>query len=352
MATTPTPTRSLRTKSRGRWLIAGSLALTVAGALASGAGATQPGQSGAIAFRRYVDARHTAGAVFTIGSDGTGERQLTTPPQGTLDDQPDWAPDGSLITFTRCGQGGPCHIFVVAPDGSGMAPVGAPCPEGADEQTCSDDSRSSFSPDSQRLTFIQATGTVRNDASGGTWIEHSAVTIMNRDGSGRRVIYQGAPFSGDFDFPVISPDGKQILFDRIASGFAPHPGHRAIFVMRLDGTHVRKLTPWAENDGDNPDWSPDGNWIVFQSHYADGDVKQSQLYLIHPDGSGRRQLTHFAEGTNVASSSFSPDGKWLAISKGTASGNLHVFALRLADGSVRRVTHSQLWDSAPDWGPR
>ena len=342
----------MKSKAGRRAALVWLLALVGVGGAVATADATTPGTNGTIAFRRYFDANQSTGALFTIGVDGQGERQITTPPSGGLDDQPDWAPDGSLISFTRCaGDGLPCHVFVVAPDGTGLAPVGPLCPAGANEQTCPDDANASFSPDSQQITFTQSTGKVRQDAYTEGWIEHSALAVVNRDGSGRHVIYQGAPFSGDLVFPVFSPNGKQLVFERISSGFTLRSGQRAVFTIGVDGSHVRRITPWEESDGDNPDWSPDGKWIVFRSHADDGG-KQSQIYLIHPDGSGRRQVTHFTKGTHVLSSTFSPDGKSLAISKGTASGNPHVFTLWLRDGHMQRVTHSALWDSAPDWGPR
>jgi len=169
--------------------------------------------------------------------------------------------------------------------------------------------------------------------------------------SARHVIYQGAPFSGDLGYPVFSPDGKQLVFERTVSGFSKPAGKQAVFVMGADGSNPRRITPWAENDGDNPDWSPDGKWIIFHSH-VDDPSHQSQIYLIHPDGTGRKQLTHFKDSTHVASSTFSPDGKWIAISKGPEGGNIDVYVMRLDGTNMRRVTHSKLWESAPDWGPR
>jgi TolB protein len=243
-------------------------------------------------------------AVFTVGADGKNVKQVTRPAPGVVDDQPSWAPDGKLITFYRCAPdvGGLCHAFVVAPDGSGLAPVGAECPEGAIEATCPADLHPSFSPDSKQIAIAQATGTVEQDAYGEAWIEHSAIALMNIDGSGRRVIYQlpGA-FTGDLNYPVFSPDGKQLVFERARSGGASHVDKRAVFVIAVDGSHLRRLTPWAERDGDNPDWSPDGTSI--------------------------------------------------AISKGPEGGNIDVFALRLDGTHMQRITHSTLWDSAPDWGP-
>jgi Tol biopolymer transport system component len=165
------------------------------------------------------------------------------------------------------------------------------------------------------------------------------------------VIYESARFSADLNFPEFSPNGKQLVFERGNSNVSTPAGKKAVFVVGIDGSNPRRLTPWAENDGDNPDWSPSGGWILFRS-FVDDPLAQSQIFMIHPDGTGRRQVTHFSKGTTVTSSSFSPDGKSIVFGKGPAGGNIDVFTMRLADGRVRRLTRSKLWESAPDWGPR
>jgi hypothetical protein len=51
-------------------------------AVGSSALATAPAKNGRIAFRRYLDASHQWGTVFTIDASGKGERQLTHPRRG------------------------------------------------------------------------------------------------------------------------------------------------------------------------------------------------------------------------------------------------------------------------------
>ena len=338
----------MNNKTNRRAALVGLLALIgVAVAVATAAAATR-GTNGKIAFRRYFDPAHESwGAVFTINPDGSGARQITHPGPGAVDDQPAWAPDGSLITFSRLGPNPdePEHVWVVAPDGSGLRPVGPVCAPGADPSTCSNESQASFSPDSKQLVFGIGNGRVVNDQ-----IEHAAIAIMNLDGSGRDVVYEAAPFSADLGGPVFSPDGKQLIFERMNSATGTPAGRRAIFVIGVDGSNPRQLTPWAQNDGDNPDWSPNGAWILFRSFVDLGP--QSQLFVIHPDGTGRKQITHFKRGTHVTSSSFSPDGKSIVLGKGPEGGNIDVYTMRLDGTHLRRLTRSKLWDSAPDWGPR
>jgi Tol biopolymer transport system component len=225
------------------------------------------------------------------------------------------------------------------------------CAAGSDPSSCPDDANGSFSPDSKQISFTQASGRVKEDtALKSDIIEHSSLAVMDVDGSNRHVIYQSRPFSSDLNYPMFSPNGKQILFERANSGFSKPAGQSGVFVINADGTGLKQLTPWTEKSGDNPDWSPDGKWILFHTHVEDPGA-QSQYVLIHPDGTGRRQLTHFPSGTQVRSASFSPDGKTIVLSKGPEGGHPHVYTMRLDGSHLQRVTKSALWDSAPDWGP-
>src|SRR4051794_11106342 len=100
------------------------LLIVLTSVLAAGtAHATAPGKNGRIAFRRYFDEAHTWGAVFTINADGTRERQVTHPARGTVDDQPDWSPDGSLLVFSRRAGGGPASVYTVHADGSRLTRI-------------------------------------------------------------------------------------------------------------------------------------------------------------------------------------------------------------------------------------
>jgi TolB protein len=345
----PPPTvAGMRTRSNYT-LAALALAMLASAVVVATATATSPGKRGSIAFRRYFNSDQSWGAVFMIGADGKGARQVTRPPRGTVDDQPDWAPSGGLIVFSRLSRDAPSHVWVVKPDGTGLAPVGALCAAGSDPTTCPDDANPSFSPDSKQITFTQSSGRDKQDpALNSDIIERSSLTVMSVDGSDRHVIYRSQPWTFDVAYPMFSANGKQILFERVNSGFSKPAGKRAMFVINADGTGLKRLTPWAENAGDNPDWSPDGKWILFHTH---NEEPGAQYFLIHPDGTGRRQISHFPGGTQVRSASFSPDGKMIVLSKGPESGNPHVFTMRLDGSGLQRVTQSKLWDSAPDWGP-
>jgi TolB protein len=307
-------------------------ALIAAAILATPSQATFRGQDGQIAFRRYLDNAHTWGAIFTIAADGTGERQVTQPPKGTVDDQPDWAPDASRIVFERCPKSGSCRLYTVNADGSRLAAVAPPCSRGG---TCGGDGPAGFSPDGKRIVFGRFDTT------------YGCCAILTTDLHGRSlaIVAKGIkPYAvGE---PQLSPDGRRVVFIEAKNGDKP----RAVFVVGLNGRDPHRLTPWSLNAGDAPDWSPDGKWILFRSN-VDIDGKQSQIYLVHPNGSGLKQLTHFKHGTIVTSSSFSPDGTQIVLGTTGTAGQADVFVMAVDGTGLTPVTRTPAWDSAPDWGP-
>lgn len=314
------------------------------------ADATAPGANGRVAFRRYFNGAHTSSGIFTIGADGKNEYDVTRSPKGYVDDQPDWAPNGSLLAFTRCPtNNGPCAVYTVRPDGSGLKRLSKRCASGAHETVCPDNANVAFSPDGKWIAFTEASGHVKRDKLVENIIERSAIVLMDRKGGHRRTIAHSQPYAADFDWPQFSPDGKQLVYERENSSRGAPAGKKALFVVDLATGMQHEVTPWSLDAGDNPDWSPDGVSILFRSHHDDGGV--SNVEVIHPDGTGLKQLTHFTKPDNLlASSSFSPDGKLIVLASEGVGGNADLFVMN-ADGSeLHPVTRTALWDSAPDWG--
>jgi TolB protein len=330
------------------------IALTVASLLSAvasvAANATMPGRNGPIAFRRYFNNAHTSSGIFTINADGSGEQAVTRSPSGYFDDQPDWAPDGSLLAFTRCPTNGPCAVYTVHPDGSTLKRLSKPCAKGAHETTCPDNANVAFSPNGREIAFTEAAGHVKKDRLVDNIIERSSIVLMDRNGGHRREVVHSEPYAADFSWPQFSPDGSHIVYERANSSRSKPGGRRALFVVDVASGAQHRITSWALNGGDNPDWSPDGNWILFRSHVDDGQA--SNVYVVHPDGTGLKQLTQFTKKGNVlASSSFSPDGKLIVLASEGVAGNADVFAMNADGTDLHPITRTKLWDSAPDWGP-
>ena len=86
---------------------------------------------------------------------------------------------------------------------------------------------------------------------------------------------------------AVAPDGARIAFvGRDANG------NEDIYVAARDGSNVRRLTTHAALD-DQPQWSPDGNSIVFRSRrfmHDEGFGGVSGIWLMNADGSGQHNI--------------------------------------------------------------
>ena len=315
---------------------------------AGGANAELPG--GRIAFRRYFDAAQTHGAIFTINPDGSDERQLTDPPDGHVDDHPDWSPDGKRIAFERCAEGKPCQVFTIDADGGSPQMVKARCELGP---IC-DLSAPAWTPDGRLVVTMHQgeihQGKVRTLSNGHDWIQQAQLELFDLHKGTQRTILARRNWTGTPETPAVSPDGRAILYTRYNSPRSKPANGRAMFAIDFDGSNHHQVAPWELGSGDHPGFAPDGT-ILFRSYEGD-DGKQSDFWTVRLNGKHLKQLTDYEDGTIVLSASYSPDGKWIAHATNGIDGYAaDVFVMR-ADGTGNQpVTRSELWDSAPDWGP-
>lgn len=79
----------------------------------------------------------------------------------------------------------------------------------------------------------------------------------------------------------------------------------SLFVIRVDGSGLRRLTPPGTSVYSYA-WSPDGRLIAYV------DIHTLSLWLVRPDGTGRRLLLPNSKLSSF-SLSWSPDGKQIAI---------------------------------------
>jgi Tol biopolymer transport system component len=167
------------------------------------------------------------------------------------------------------------------------------------------------------------------------------------DPSGRRLATLTTRRAGREDAePDWSPDGKRLVFTRTSDGRRSYH----IFVMNADGTSVRQLTHGIIDVSSA--WSPDGRWIVYRSNY--------RLRMIHPDGSGGRELPTPAGPTDVEYPSWAPGGRiaysnwssipqdWPATCKRAGSGCGYVISVSMNGSDRRLVVHGRDARWSPD----
>jgi Tol biopolymer transport system component len=153
----------------------------------------------------------------------------------------------------------------------------------------------SWSPDGRKIAFLRSNG---------------RLFVMNADGTHSRRLTRssvGAPGSW-------SPDGTRIAVDKVTRS-----GYGGVSVVDVRTRRARTIS----RSGFSPQWSPTGSNIAFATSGTEGGI-----YLVRPDGSHLRRLVPF-----VGLPRFSPGGARIAFA---AEGSLFVVN---ADGThLRRLT--------------
>ncbi|HNT78614.1 MAG TPA: FG-GAP-like repeat-containing protein [Anaerolineae bacterium] len=203
--------------------------------------------------------------LYVMDSDGSHPRRLTTTP--AAENHPAWAPDSRRISFDADYDGdGYAEIYVMDADGGNVTRLTA---------NQANDQFADWAPDGKSLAFT-------SDRAGGY-----DLYVMAADGSQQRPLTTDAGWEL---FPAWSPDGTQIAF--FACDVRCQPNRQDLYVMQADGSDRRRLTETPRTVDEDPAWSPDGRYLVFQSD-RDGNY---ELYRMRADGTDQVRLTDNAGG--------------------------------------------------------
>jgi len=252
----------------------------------------------------FVSDRTGAKEIWVMNWDGAGQRQLTN--FHSITTFPSASPDGRIVAFTTYALGYP-GIEMLSLDTGRKLPFY--------NQRASMNDFVTFTPDSKRIIFSSSAAggaaqlyMANTDGSGfrrltaSNVIEVEAkinpktgadlVDVSGRSGPQPQIYHMSiegtdvqrlTPGTGEATNPAWNPDGDHIAF-AWTKGF--EPGNYNIFLMDVASRQISQLTA-NEGRNENPSWAPDGAHIV----YASKRGRQSQLWVMNADGTGKHPLT-------------------------------------------------------------
>ena len=195
-----------------------------------------------IAYAKAVATRDPAqpfreAGIFISDADGGGERQLTSPPDGTFDEWPDISPDGTRVAFTRALGGAPgsarSAILVVNLDGTMLHEITDPKLNAI---------RPRWAPDGSLLVFSSNADNY-SSASANVW-------SVAPDGTGLRQLTFASGTAQAF-FPDWSPDGRHLVFLDHRAG----SGTQDLAIIGRDGDFTCTLwSGMSSHLAGDPDW--------------------------------------------------------------------------------------------------
>lgn len=193
--------------------------------------------------------------------------------------------------------------------------------------------------------------------------EHTraAIFTVNPDGSGERQL-QHPRRDIAFTEPDWSPDGRWIVYSAWPEN---NSDLSRILKIRANGRH---LTPLSQTCTDNcqsdgfPAWSPDGQQIAFERLFAPSDPDDFNaliaIYIMEAEGTNPVRVTRQGETADDPNRfrdhapAWSPAGDRLVFERYSISHRASaVFTVALDGTDERRITPWRLDAAQPDWSP-
>jgi len=213
-----------------------------------------------------------------------------------------------------------------------------------------------YSPDTEALRLLVSDGSANINLPGSAWNAtmgrivfastrdpHDEIFVIDEEGvpgDEWRVTVRDSLVAYE---PSFSPDGQWVVFESHALDVEEDG---VIMKYRVDGSEDYSALTAASIDCRQPNWSPAGERIVYQRF----DSGQWDLWVVNTDGSGATRIT---SGTgDKTDASFSPDGEWVVYSSdegGLEFANL--FIVPVSGGTSVRVTGYDGYAGAPSWSP-
>jgi WD40-like Beta Propeller Repeat len=216
---------------------------------------------------------------------------------------PAWSPDGKWMAYHSHRSKGPVAAYGAegATDDIYLLRVGAPV---AEEVRLTDFGwevgNADWAPDGRRLIFDSW-------ERGGTPGVASPWIATIDTATGRLIALDELALPDGFGgtlFGAWSPARDEIAIVEGNEGT-----QQAIWIVSVDGGSSRKVLDFESATYGGVDWMPDGETIVYSALAGE----RMQVFSVHRDGSGARQLSH--DDASLIHPQVSPDGRLIAATR-------------------------------------
>ena len=160
------------------------------------------------------------------------------------------------------------------------------------------------------------------------------IYVMRPNGTGVRRLTDSA---AEDDSPTWSPDGRRIAFSRGGE----------LFAIASRGGPARRIGGAVGGEALDPAWSPDGKLIAYD--YRPPGYSIREIWVVRPSGKRRRQVTRIREVSTRPA--WSSDGRRIAFQSDVQGGHVEIYSIGLDGKGLRRETRSGIDTFDPDWSP-
>jgi dipeptidyl aminopeptidase/acylaminoacyl peptidase len=183
-----------------------------------------------------------------------------------------------------------------------------------------------WTPDGRTVVYVR---------SDDRWADHDVMALPRAGGAPRAVASDRDLFDygtmgarSRFGYPIVSPDGRQVLFPSHRNGWINY------WIADLAGGPARALAADTADQSDAA-WSPDGREVALVRN-RNGT---HELQVITVAGGASRSVVPLRMGV-VNAPAWSPDGRRIAYTYATPASPADIYVVAAAGGPRTRLTRS------------
>jgi Tol biopolymer transport system component len=250
-----------------------------------------------------------------VRTEGAEDHDVTAPGNYRCDEPSDWSPDGGRLLFTR--EGNLCmDIMVIQVNGAASRSLTHICDQNDPDQYAYD---GNWARDGKRIVYgVNAYPTTKD-----------GIYVIRADGSYKHKIDYDGRRTGDFE---VSPGTHTIAFASYNSKGA------ALYTSNINGSDVRRLTPFLDVTINHVRWSPNGERLVFTGVLGNG---MGSLYVVNRDTSHFKKLDNpqinAVSSREIYGGYWSPNSERIAFGAEAMDYSRHAVAVVKADGTGVKV---------------
>lgn len=166
--------------------------------------------------------------------------------------------------------------------------------------------------------------------------------------TGTAELIRSIPVDPAARFPTWSPAGDEIAYNLI-----DNQRNTSIWRLSLADGSSPVLLKGEASENYAPAWSPDGQWIAYQSNLG---RSLSDIWVMDRNGENARRVLDTPGEFWSRAPAWSPDGQWLAFVSNQA-GSIgqdygEIFVVSLATGQIQQITQTggRVYDWRVSWG--
>jgi dipeptidyl aminopeptidase/acylaminoacyl peptidase len=295
--------------------------------------------------------------LYLMNADGSGNTRLTVSPY--QESEATWIKNGEKIAFLS-NENGSNQLYEMNPDGSGKKQL---------TDYDGDIEGFSLSPDGKRLLFIaqvktvpstadkypdlpKASGIIVTDLMYKHWDEWTTTAphpfVADFDGksiSNVKDILEGEPYEspmkpfGGIEQLAWSTDSKSIAYTcRKKTGLEYSVSTNSdIYIYNVESGDTRNITEDNGGYDTNPQYSPDGKYIAWQSMEHDGYESDQNRLMVMDLATGDKCFVSEAFESNVESFVWSADSKAIYFN-GPWHGEIQLYAVDIETRELKQLT--------------